>query len=153
MTEFLRKFEPPPAGTGPPVLDAVHQGSLPPGGSSAGQATYRVIEEPARGPSDNRAEQRQRNRLRTGKIADQNGKFIVECLFHDRSPRGARVRLGREVPVPAALRLYDDERRTFMPARVIWCRKQDLGIVFVTNKPAAAAAATALGEQFYAVPE
>ncbi|EEW86826.1 hypothetical protein C048_02930 [Brucella melitensis UK19/04] len=51
-------------------------------------------------PQERRREERQRTRLRSGKIVNLDGRFVVECQFIDIAPHGAKIRV-REGPIPA----------------------------------------------------
>ena len=103
--------------------------------------------------SEKRAGQRRRTRLRTGKIADLAGRFIVECAVHDRSAEGARLRLVRRVAVPGEMLLYEDEPNTLTAATIVWRAGQDLGVRFGPEVNSALMRDTlkALGSRYYAL--
>ena len=136
---------------GPAFLEAI---KVPAGAFTPGAAvTYTVVEKKAQG-SDKRAEARKRTRLRSGKVLDTKNKFLIECLVHDRSPQGARLRLVANVSAPNRIRLFDDESKVVRDARVVWRNNQDLGVRFMTTikadtlRPAERAA---LDGKYYAI--
>jgi hypothetical protein len=112
---------------------------------------------PAKGPgepsADRRGGDRHRTRLRTGKIADGAGRFIVECIVYDRSVEGARLRPIGDIVVPDGICLYDDEHGTLVAALVTWRRGSELGIAFAAerNPPDLDALSRRLGGKYYAI--
>ena len=116
--------------------------------------TYTVVE--ARPPDRNerRAEPRRRTRLRSGKVLDAKNRFLIECQVHDRSARGARLRLVADVSAPAKIHLFDDEAKMVCEAQIIWRSNQELGVVFLAHVNADGlrpAERTALSGKYYAV--
>ena len=102
---------------------------------------------------DKRSRPRRRTRLRSGKIADAEGRFIAECAVHDQSAGGARLRLLRSVSVPDCFLLYDDERSALFAAATVWRNAHEIG---VRLKPApgtveAERIARALAGRYYAL--
>jgi hypothetical protein len=81
-------------------------------------------------PSDKRSDPRKRTRLRSGKIADPSGNFLAECVIHDRSAEGARLRIDHGVTVPDDVLLFEDEHESLVAASVVWRRPQELGVSF-----------------------
>ena len=134
-----------------PVLEGVRVAAGRPLVARMGDVTYSVVEPPAPAvkTGEQRDGQRRRTRLRTGKLADARNRFVIECLFHDRSMHGARLRLVEDVPLPASLVVYDDETGTLAGARIMWRRHQDVGIRF--DAGTCMSGSTALGATFYAV--
>lgn len=105
-------------------------------------------------PDDKRLARRRRTRLRSGKIADRQNRFLIECAIHDRSDEGARLRLAKNMALPDDIRLFDDEQKSLAPARIIWRQGQEIGIRFLppeTIGPVSEAEIAALGRKFYAV--
>jgi hypothetical protein len=105
-------------------------------------------------PTDKRIRPRRRTRLRSGKILDARNRFVIECLVHDRSADGARLRLMRPVPLPPRFRLYDDGDASLAAVEIVWRRGHDVGVRF--REEAGPVALTrseriALGAKFYAV--
>lgn len=118
-----------------------------------GEVTYTVVKTAmsARTHDEQRTGERRRTRLRTGKLADARSRFVIECIFHDRSADGAKLRLVKDVPLPAPLLVYDDETGAVASARVVWRDGQDVGIRFEARADPAGNAQS-LGNQFYAMP-
>jgi hypothetical protein len=80
---------------------------------------------------DKRSDDRQRTRLRSGKLADSRGKFLVECVIYDRSAEGARLRMDGGPAVPDSILLFDDEYESLIVAQVVWRRPHELGVRFM----------------------
>ena len=111
-------------------------------------------EAPAAGMSEKRSRERRRTRLRSGKVLDLSNQFIIECTVHDRSVRGARIRLPTSVRVPQTLRLYDDERRTLTTAAIAWRRNLELGLYYLREADESRitiAELDALARHYYAI--
>jgi hypothetical protein len=58
---------------------------------------------------ENRRVDRQRVRLRSGRILDHEGRFICDCMIHDRSSSGLRLKLHERLTLPrrGVIRLDD----------------------------------------------
>ena len=82
---------------------------------------------------DKRAAARRRTRLRSGKVLDEANRFLVECVVHDRSGEGARLRIVEDVPIGSPFRLFDDEQGNLHEAWIVWRRGQELGVRFVSS--------------------
>ena len=126
------------------------------GPSAAGEDfTYTVLKEvtPSRAPADRRGDQRRRTRLRSGKIIDDNGQFVIECLIVDRSSFGGKLRLPKISPLPARVMLYDDQSGELLHATVIWRRDRETGIRFTATERSERyrAIADAMRRKFYAM--
>jgi PilZ domain len=118
------------------------------------EVTYTVIEAPVTDTKERRLEPRRRTRLRSGKVLDAKNKFLIECQVHDRSDRGARLRLVANVSAPARIHLFDDEANCVREAQVIWRSKQDVGVTFVGHAKVGGMRPVdrnALAAKFYAV--
>jgi len=105
---------------------------------------------------EKRSERRRRTRLRAGKILDCRNAFLIECLVHDRSPDGARLRLVAPVALPDSIRLFEDEDRRLAAADVIWRNGQEIGIRFrpgQSDLAMTARARAAMAGPYYAVAE
>lgn len=118
-----------------PAIEAVRlddSGSARAGRAAGrGQVTYRVLEAPApalASSAEKRNADRVRTRLRSGKVLDRHNRFIAECLLHDRSTRGSRLRLHQAVTLPRDIRFYDDERGEIVEAAIVWQRQGEVGI-------------------------
>jgi len=77
-----------------------------------------------------RIKQRQRVRMRSGKVATISGDFIADCLLFDRSENGVRLRLNQSVDIPEHIKLYDDELNKLRTGTVIWQLENELGVLF-----------------------
>ena len=126
------------------------------GPSAAGEDfTYTVLKEVAasRPPADRRGDQRLRTRLRSGKIINDDGQFLIECLIVDRSSFGGKLRLPKTSPLPARVMLYDDQSGELLRATVIWRRDRETGIRFtaVERTDRFRAIADAMRRKFYAM--
>lgn len=118
----------------------------------AGECTYTVAEVPARS-AEKRSRHRRRTRLRTGKIVDAAGRFLTECLVHDRSDTGGRLRLPAGIVVPGTIQLYDDQSASLVQAVVVWRLDQEIGVRFRPAPPTERSRALEadLRRRFYAV--
>ena len=82
---------------------------------------------------------RKRTRLRSGKLAALDNRFISDCLIFDRTPLGVRVRLARNTRLPEHVKFFDDELQSLHVARVVWRRDNEAGLAFARERPARAA--------------
>ena len=127
-----------------------------------GQVAYCVVE-PSReqrpkddGRRDHRVAGRRRTRLRSAKVLDAAGKFVCECLVHDRSASGLRLTLARNLGLPAHFRVHDDETGQVDVVETVWRRGAVLGVRYSRALAAAPIKPTdrsALQGLFYAVPD
>lgn len=138
------------AAPGSAVLDArkIASGSVRP--DAVELVTYSVLPSPAK---DRRANPRQRTRLRSGKIADGEGRFVTECLIHDLSSNGARLRHPTRTVLPARIYVYDDQSSALRYALVLWRKGHETGVRFSPDFPTAQTRALAakLQRRFYAL--
>lgn len=102
---------------------------------------------------EQRDQPRRRTRLRSAKIANFNGSFITDCLIHDRSAEGARLRLPEDAAVPDHCLLFDDELQSLHVAGVTWRKPGELGIRMLNKVEGAAwqGVARRLAGKFYAL--
>lgn len=129
---------------------------LEPGAAVHGDFTFEVLEAPRssqKSSADRRGSPRQRTRLRSGKLVDAAGRFLTECLLHDLSPRGVRLKLPPGITLPRLLQIYDDQTGTVHQATVLWRRDRDAGVAFgpVVNDNRSRAVAAEMKRKFYAV--
>ena len=82
-------------------------------------------------PSDKRGVERQRTRLRAGQLTAKNSKVITDCLIHDRSETGARIKLSQDLPLPPEFLLFDAVARTETRVRLAWQNGCDAGVKLV----------------------
>ncbi len=80
--------------------------------------------------SNRRKAPRRRTRLRSGKTATLQNRFISDCLIFDRSSLGVRIRLAGRVMLPEHVKFFDDELGTLHVARVVWQKENEVGLVF-----------------------
>jgi len=94
-----------------------------------GQITYSSVIEPVakRSPGENRLSGRQRTRLRSAKLLDENYKFLTECRVHDRSPKGLRLALTRNTGLPGKVWFFDDETGEVLLLTIVWRKGETLG--------------------------
>jgi hypothetical protein len=77
---------------------------------------------------------RRRCFLYPGKIYDLNRCFLADCVFHDMSVSGARVRLSANQPLPRAIHLYDDRNAKMIEAKIVWRRALEVGLHFKARR-------------------
>ena len=99
---------------------------------------------------------RRRTRLRSGKLADVQNRFIAHCQIVNRTLQatGARLRLLDATPVPQRCRLFDDELAQLFEATIIWRQGRELGVALqpIDGTEASADGGTAaLSGKFYAI--
>jgi hypothetical protein len=95
--------------------------------ASRGYVAYAVLDERASDASERREQARRHSRLQSGKLIDGNGRFLVECVFRDRSGAGVRLKLAGAVPLPRKIQLFDDQLGSLCAAEVIWRRGVEIG--------------------------
>jgi hypothetical protein len=78
---------------------------------------------------DKRRVRRQRV-LKEGRIVTLDTQSVVNCVVRDLSATGARLKCGDQVAVPNAFHLQVGHERTMRPARAVWRRGNEIGIVF-----------------------
>jgi two-component system cell cycle response regulator len=81
------------------------------------------------GDDDKRRTRRQRV-LKEGRIITLDNQSVVNCVVRDVSDTGARLKCGDQVAVPSEFRLQVGHERTVRPARTVWRRGNEIGIVF-----------------------
>lgn len=113
-----------------------------------GSFTYQVIANPT--AEARRSSERRRLRFQTGKLADAEGRFISECLIHDRSSRGLRICLARDVAVPLAFSLYLDQDGEMLGLRAVWRRGTMMGAAFASENAVGRSRRQSLGAPLYA---
>ncbi len=82
---------------------------------------------------ERRREERQRTRLRSGKIVDLDGRFVVECQFIDIAPHGAKLRIRESVYLSERFWLFDDYYARALLARLAWRKERELGVELITD--------------------
>lgn len=79
---------------------------------------------------------RRRTRLRSAKLADGQGSFLADCVIHDASGAGLRVRLHAPVDLPRVVLLFEDATGRVRPARLVWRRGDAAGLRLMPPAPA-----------------
>jgi hypothetical protein len=100
-----------------------------------GYVAYAVISDDPR-LADRRHERRRNARLQSGKVISGNDRFLVDCLFRDRTRFGFRLTLGRRVPLPRTVLIYDDQSRTLLAVTVVWQKGTEAGCKVASPPPA-----------------
>jgi hypothetical protein len=125
-----------------------------------GRVAYRVALAPiptgrrdtARG--DNRTSERRRIRLRSAKLLDSNNRFLCECLIHDRSNTGLRLKLMKNIGLPSRCRLFDDDTGEVMVVATVWRSETVVGMRYCLSEPTVAISKNlraALRGRYYAI--
>ena len=119
--------------------------------SDRGVVYYRVLE--TNPPSDMRSTGRRKCRLQSGKVLDLAGRFICECLVHDRSAGGIRLQVKPGLQIPCRFLLFDDASDSLKAGLVVWRNKATLGIRLIecSDFRLKRSMGTALRDGFYAV--
>jgi len=111
-----------------PVIDAIKIDHLQKD-SSRQNFTYCVVKISSEA-AEKRSVRRCRTRLRSGSVLDPCNVLLSDCQIYDRSERGARIRLVRDISVPSRLRLYEDWPEKLWEAKVIWRKEREVGLCF-----------------------
>lgn len=108
----------------------------------------------ARAGDDRRDAPRRRTRLRSGKIVDAGDRFVTECLVHDLSETGMRLRVPAGMSLPARFQVYDDQSGRLQRAELSWHRADEAGIRFVEGEDTARSQTIAadMRRKFYKMP-
>jgi len=124
-----------------------------------GEIAYWVVSSDEPSPPDKRADQRaqarERTRLRSAELLDGGCHFLSEGRICDRSRDGLRLALARDVALPPQLAVYIDETSEVREAKVVWRRGSTIGVRLQRLLPADAMTASrryALRERYYAIP-
>jgi hypothetical protein len=81
------------------------------------------------GDDDKRRTRRQRV-LKDGRIITTDNQSVVNCVIRDLSATGARLKCGDQVAVPSEFRLQVGHERMIRPAKTVWRRGNEIGIIF-----------------------
>lgn len=85
-------------------------------------------------PQERRREERQRTRLRSGKIVNLDGRFVVECQFIDIAPPPMERRSG--CGRPYTCRNNSGSLTIIMRAllaRLVWRKGREFGVEFIID--------------------
>ena len=77
---------------------------------------------------DRRADAREPMRLRSAKLLDPAFRFISECRICDRSKRGLRIALARNLRLPWRFAVHFDETGEIRCATTVWRRGLTIGV-------------------------
>ena len=120
-----------------------------------GRVAYRVLPTPQhRQSADKRASHRRRSRLRSAKLLDANNRFLCECLVHDRSSMGLRLKLLKNIGLPSRCVFFDDESGELRAVAIVWRRNAAVGMRYRPGeslKPLPSSARAALKGRYYAI--
>jgi hypothetical protein len=152
----------------PPLFDGVRRegGRLRPaiakelGAALAqrGEVAYWVVPDAAATARsrEQRADPRERLRLRSAKILDAAYRFLCECLIRDHSVNGLKVMLLRNIRIPSQFAVHIDETSEVRRGRMMWRKDRLLGVRLYDHAPPGALRLSdrfALRERYYAIPE
>jgi hypothetical protein len=125
-----------------------------------GEIAYWAVSPESRPPEGKRADQRQgpreRIRLRSAKLLDGAYRFVCEGRICDRSRKGLRLALARDIALPPQLAVHIDETCEVREAKVVWRRGATIGIRLQEASPEEALRPCdryALKERYYAIPD
>lgn len=116
------------AAAGAPILVAARRIASPV--PARDEFTYAVLREPMAPhiSGERRDGSRRRTRLRSGKVIDADGQFVVECLIANRSASGGMLRLPGSMALPGRILLYDHQSGELQAASIIWRRDREIRI-------------------------
>ncbi len=106
------------------------------------------------GRPDKRASAREKTRLRSAKLLDAAYRFVCECRICDRSIRGIRLLLARNIKVRRRMAVHIDETGEVRGARVVWRKGSVIGVSLRERAPPGAirpADRYALRERYYGI--
>ena len=83
---------------------------------------------------DDKRHQRRQRVLKNGRIITLDQRSVVNCMVRDVSGTGARLKCGDQVAVPSEFLLQVGHETTMRPAKAVWRRGSDIGIIF-TGQP------------------
>ncbi len=99
-----------------------------------GEVVY-WVSAPEAGHPDKRASAREKTRLRSAKLLDAAYRFVCECRICDRSLRGIRLLLARNIKVPRRMAVHIDETGEVRGARVVWRKGLVIGLSLHERAP------------------
>ncbi len=88
--------------------------------------------------SDESSERRQEKRLRalkSGKIAFNDRRSVIDCMIRDLSKHGAKLLVATSVGVPDRFDLVLDADHSSYSCRLAWRTEKELGVEFVSGMP------------------
>ena len=135
-------------------LHAVRRDAQSPPELDADDVVYTVERPESR--SGKRDERRLRTRLHSAKILDGAGRFLCEAAIQDRSTRGMRLLVARNLGLPGRFAVHDDLSGEILMAGVVWRRERTLGVRLLrwASPPKLKPSAVwALRGQYYGIPD
>lgn len=104
-----------------------------------------------------RIHERQRTRLRPGKLASLNNEYLCDCTIRDISEGGLRLVLDRNASLPKEFYVFDAVAQTVAEVQLRWRDGVAAGVVYLVPpadiKFYANAGIRKLAQKFYAVEE
>ncbi|WP_457798525.1 hypothetical protein [Methylocystis sp. S23] len=111
-----------------------------------------VFQRLAEKDADRRRAPRRVARLKWGKALDGDDRFLCDCLIADRAEAGARLKLARNIALPASFQLFDEESGAIYAGRVVWRRGVEIGCrLSPAATPGKARAARRMKSRYYAL--
>ena len=101
--------------------------------------------------SDRRLARRRRTRLRSGRLFDAEGRFLLDCCLLDRSLLGARIATSYLGDLPTRIAFYDDEKREMSEADIVWREAEICGLIFRARPRSEAEIRARFGGMFHAM--
>lgn len=124
----------------------------PDGGSGASPPDDEVARSAPR--VERRGVNRQRTRLRSGKLIRKDGQFLSECIVNNLSASGCRLKLpSATLDLQPNLYLYDDHSEVLFQGRVVWKTGREVGLRLIpcAPNPLHRSIAGAMRAKFYAL--
>jgi hypothetical protein len=85
-------------------------------------------------PKEERRKSLPRNRvLLSGKLVFDNCARTVDCTIHNKTTKGAQVKLASAEPIPARVYLIDVKNGLAIDCHVSWVRPTELGLKFLKS--------------------
>ena len=85
--------------------------------------------------SQNRRKERRPRALKSGKIAFNHRRSVIDCMIRDLSEHGAKLQVAASVGIPDTFDLVLDADNSSRSCRVAWKRPQELGVEFANEPP------------------
>jgi hypothetical protein len=84
---------------------------------------------------ENRSKKRWHTVLK-GQVVFNNSSSVLDCTVHDLSELGARICFTEAVEVPPEFELEIPSRGLRLPARLVWSREANHGVIFLEKAKA-----------------
>ena len=69
------------------------------------------------------------------KAVHNNGFQVVDCVIHDATEHGARLKVANSLALPDAFELRVPNHGIAVPSRVVWRKFDQVGVAFTTSVP------------------